>query len=105
MAASTHPAFSSRKWRILLADDHETVRYALMLLINGEEDMEVVGHAADGRAAVEQARRLSPDVVIMDLSLPRSSGLQAIASIRRDCADAKILTLTRHAPDGYLHEV
>jgi two-component system, NarL family, response regulator NreC len=105
MECAAHQEPCCRKWRVLLADDHDTVREGLMLLIIGQPDMEVVSHAADGRAAIEQARRLSPDVVIMDVSMPLVSGLEAIASIRQECPRAKILTLTRHVMDGYLQQM
>ena len=90
------------KLRILLADDHETVREGLKAIVNGQPDMEVIGEAADGRAAVTEARKLQPDVVVMDVSMPRVNGLQATQAMKTSCPDVRILTLTRHADDGYL---
>jgi DNA-binding NarL/FixJ family response regulator len=95
----------TRRLRLVLAEDHELVRAALMLLIDSEPDMEVVGHAGDGYAAVAEAVRLQPDVVVMDISLPRLSGLRAIELLHQRCPELKVLTLTRHAADGYLNQV
>ena len=67
----------SAKLRILLADDHETVREGLKMILNAQPDMEVVATAGDGREAVIEAARISPDVVIMDISMPGCNGLTA----------------------------
>ena len=69
--------------RILLADDHATVRHGLKLLIDGETDMKVVSEADDGGAAVRQALELKPDVVVMDISMPGMNGLAARIRPRR----------------------
>jgi DNA-binding NarL/FixJ family response regulator len=90
------------KLRILLADDHETVREGLKAILNGQPDMEVIGEAADGRAAVLEARKLRPDVVVMDVSMPGVNGLQATQAMKASCPQVRVLTLTRHADDGYL---
>ena len=65
------------KLRILLAEDHETIRDGLKLLINSQSDMEVVGEADNGRAALHIAEQLLPDVVVMDISMQELNGLQA----------------------------
>jgi len=91
--------------RILLADDHVTVRHGLKLLIDGEPDMRVVGEASDGEAALRQAIDLKPDVVILDISMPGMNGLAATRAIRKAQPDAIIVTLTRHADDAYLQEL
>lgn len=93
------------KIRVLLADDHETVREGLRLIIESQADMEVVGEAADGAAAVESARRLRPDVVVMDVSMPKISGLKATEQLKTHCPQVKVLALTRHAEDGYLQQL
>ncbi len=77
MADKTHPL------RILLADDHVTVRQGLKLLIDSEPDMEVVGEAGDGAEAVQKAQALSPDVVVMDISMPGVNGLAPRGCSRR----------------------
>ena len=85
--------------RILIADDHAIVRRGLRTLIASEPGMEVVGEAADGIEAVEQARALRPDVILMDIVMPRQSGLEAIAQIVEDNAQARILVITSFAED------
>jgi len=95
----------TRHLRILLADDHVTVRHGLKLLIDGEADMKVVGEASDGEAALRQAIDLKPDVVILDISMPGMNGLAATRAIRNAQPDAIIVTLTRHADDAYLQEL
>ena len=96
---------SVAKLRIFLAEDHETVREGLKLIINAQEDMEVVGEAADGRAAVELARELLPDIVVMDVSMPHLNGLKATEKLKECCPEVKVLTLTRHMDDGYLQQL
>ena len=94
-----------RKLRILLADDHETVREGLKGILNGEPDMEVVAEAIDGATALEQASAVLPDVVVMDVSMPTLNGLKATEALKRMSPEARIVVLTRHAEDGYLHQL
>ena len=91
------------KLRILLADDHETVREGLKVILNAQADMEVVGEASDGAAALAQTVRDRPDIVIMDVSMPGLNGLKATETLRQSCPAVRVITLTRHADDGYLH--
>jgi DNA-binding NarL/FixJ family response regulator len=93
------------KLRILLADDHATVREGVKLIINAQSDMEVVAEAADGRTAIEEAQALKPDVVVMDVSMPRVNGLKATETITQSCPSVKVLALTRHQDDGYLQQL
>lgn len=83
--------------RVLIADDHGIVREGLRNLIAEEPDMTVVGEAEDGRAAVELAGRLSPDVVVMDVSMPGLNGLEAARSIRKASPAVKVIALSMHA--------
>ena len=85
--------------RILIADDHAIVRRGLRTLIASEPGMKVVGEAADGGEAVERARTLCPDVILMDIVMPRQNGLQAIAQIVGRNPQARILVLTSFAED------
>lgn len=91
--------------RILLADDHVTMRYGLRLLINTQPDMEVVAEASDGAAALDLAAAWKPDVVVMDISMPGVNGLVATRKLRQVCPDTRIVTLTRHSDDAYLQEL
>jgi DNA-binding NarL/FixJ family response regulator len=95
----------ARSLRILLADDHVTVRQGLKMLIESQDDMVVVSEASDGRAAVEQARILRPDVVVMDISMPGMNGLVATRTLKEIQPDAVIVILTRHGDDAYLQEL
>ncbi len=93
------------KLRILLAEDHETIRDGLKLLINSQPDMEVIGAADNGRVAVELAQHLQPDIVVMDVSMPELNGLQATRKLKEKCPQVKVLPLTRHTDDGYLQQL
>jgi NarL family two-component system response regulator LiaR len=85
--------------RILIADDHAVVREGLRGLITSEPGMEVVGEAADGIEATLKVHALQPDVILMDLVMPRKDGLEAIADIKKDYPEARILVLTSFAED------
>jgi NarL family two-component system response regulator LiaR len=85
--------------RVLIADDHAVVREGLRGLITSEPGMEVVGEAADGVEAVEKAGSLQPDVILLDLMMPRKSGLEAIGEIKGENPEARILVLTSFAED------
>ncbi|HKG58453.1 MAG TPA: response regulator transcription factor [Pyrinomonadaceae bacterium] len=93
------------KLRIMLADDHETVREGLKMIVNAQDDMEVVGFAGDGREAVTKAQELLPDVLVMDISMPKLNGLKATEKLNAVCPQVKVLTLSRHADDGYIREL
>lgn len=93
------------KLRVFLADDHAVLREGLKMLVNSQADMECVGEAADGRAAVQFVKEFAPDVAVLDVSMPELNGLQAAKRIKQCCPDAKILTLTRHTDDGYLQQL
>ena len=93
------------KLRILLADDHEAIREGLKTILNAQPDMEVVGEAPDGTAAVAQSLDLKPDVVVMDVSMPGMNGLKATETLHRRCPQLKILTLSRHAEQGYVQQL
>jgi len=86
----------SRVFRILIADDHEMVRQGVRALFEKERQFAVCGEAANGREAIDQVRKLSPDVVILDISMPVMGGLEAAAEIRRLAPQTKILILTMH---------
>jgi NarL family two-component system response regulator LiaR len=85
--------------RILIADDHAVVRHGLRALITTEPDLELVGEASDGVEAVNLHARLNPDVTLMDMAMPRKTGLEAIIDIMRSNPQARILVLTSFAED------
>ena len=92
------------KTRILLADDHALVRRGLRLVLEGEADMEVVGEAGDGAAAIQLALETPADLAILDISMPRMTGLQAVAEIRRRKPELRCLMLSMHENERYLYE-
>ena len=91
--------------RIVLADDHAVVREGLKALINAQSDMRVVGEASDGEAACRVTVAQSPDVLVMDLSMPLLGGAEATARVRRECPGVKVLALTVHEERAYLTQL
>jgi len=87
------------KIRILIADDHAIVREGLRWLITTEPGMELIGEAVDGNDAVRKAHALHPDVILMDLVMPLKGGIEAIAEIKQEFPEARILVLTSFAED------
>lgn len=88
--------------RVLITDDHPIVRKGLRTLIMSEPDIELVGEAADGIEAVLKTRSLKPDVILLDLLMPRLDGLGAIQQIKQENPDARILVVTSFAEDEKL---
>ena len=86
--------------RVLIADDHAIVRMGLASLLGTSKQIEVVGDAFDGEDAVRKTLKLNPDVVIMDLVMPRRNGIAAIEEIRRQCPDVNFLILTTFSSSG-----
>ncbi len=93
------------KIRVLLVDDHAVLRMGLRTLLGQEPDIEVVGEASDGEEAVAEVKRLSPDIVIMDISMPVMDGLEATRRIQQSHPDVKVLVLTIHDNEEYLFQV
>jgi len=90
--------------RVLLVDDHACVRQGLKALIDGQQDIKVIGEAGNGREAIALCNTLRPDVVIMDISMPGLDGLSAAREIKSGNPDARILFLTVHENDAYFFE-
>ena len=90
------------KLRIVLADDHTILREGLRALLSADPNFDIVGEAKDGREAVRCVEKLEPNLLLMDLSMPRMSGIDAISEIKRRYSDTKIIALTVHKTEEYL---
>jgi DNA-binding NarL/FixJ family response regulator len=88
--------------RVLIADDDDLMRAGLVELLSGEPEIEIVGEAATGRQAVERARRLRPDVVLMDVRMPDLDGIQATRELTRAAPDTRVVILTTFEQDDYI---
>jgi two-component system response regulator NreC len=93
------------KTRILIADDHAIVREGLRQLLNEQADMEVVGEAGDGREALDKARDLRPDVILMDIAMPNLSGLEAVHLIKEAVPQTQVVVLSMHKREAFVHRV
>jgi DNA-binding NarL/FixJ family response regulator len=91
--------------RVVLAEDHETVRHGLKLLVNEQTDMEVVGEAGDGKTAIARVRELHPTVAVVDISMPEMNGLAATRDIRHWSPDTAVVALTRYDDEAYVQEL
>ena len=90
---------------MFLADDHSVLRAGLVSLLSAEDDIEVVGQAADGLECVDRAKVLKPDIILMEVNMPSCGGLEALGQLWGDLPDTKILMLTMHDDVGYLRRV
>jgi two-component system response regulator NreC len=91
-----------KKIRVLLADDHGVVRKGLRFLLESERDLEVVGESSDGRQAVQDAETLRPDVIVMDIAMPRLNGIEATSQIVKRSPDSSVIVLSMHSDEEYL---
>lgn len=96
---------SSKKTRILLVDDHTVVRHGFRMILDAQPDMEVVGEASNGREAVTEAGRLTPDVVVMDVTMPELNGIEATRRIGESVPRARVLALSMHKDSVYVREI
>lgn len=92
----------SRKIRVLLADDHTLMRQGLRALLEREADIKVIGEARNGREAIHRVAALRPDVVIMDISMPRLNGFEATQKISTEHPDTKVVALSMHKEDHHV---
>ncbi len=93
-----------RAARVLIADDHDLVREGLRAVLAGEEDLEVVGEARDGQEALEMCRALKPELVLMDVRMPKSDGLEATRAIKEEMPQVSVVMVTMHENPDYLLE-
>ncbi|HEY7914229.1 MAG TPA: response regulator transcription factor [Blastocatellia bacterium] len=93
------------KLRIMLAEDHAVVREGLKALVAAQADMNVIGDVSNGQDAVAQAKELNPDVVVIDISMPKMNGFEATERIKRACPRTKVLALTRHMDTGFIQQL
>ncbi len=95
----------AKKIRVLIVDDHQVVREGLTSVLEGKGDIEVVGLAGDGSEAVEKARELSPDVVLMDISMPKMNGVEATRQIKKEKPEIGVVILTMYADEEYIFDL
>jgi DNA-binding NarL/FixJ family response regulator len=104
-ASARAPAGGTTTVRVVVADDHTMVRESLVSVLEAAGDIQVVGQAADGVAAVEAVARLRPDVAIVDISMPRLNGLEVVRRLTADCPATRTLVLTMHEEEEYVLHV
>jgi two-component system nitrate/nitrite response regulator NarL len=102
---STKVSTSKQKIKILVADDHPVVRKGLQLCLARQDRLRLVGEAADGDEALQKALELSPDVVLMDISMPRKDGLTVTGALRKQAPNIKVLILSVHGNREYLFRI
>jgi two-component system, NarL family, response regulator NreC len=90
--------------RVLIVDDHAVVRAGLRLLLSQQDDLEVVGEAADARQAIFEARALVPDVILLDVVMPGESGIEALPKLKAEAPQAKVLVLSMQDDPRYVRE-
>ena len=93
----------NKKYRLLIVDDHALFRAALRALLSNDANLEVVGEAGNGLDAVHAVGQLSPDLVLMDLTMPGMNGMEAIAAIKQRSPDVRILVMTLHKTEEFIH--
>ena len=94
-----------KKIRILLADDHAVVRQGFRMILAGQPDMEIVGEAGNGRAAVELAEKLLPDVIVMDVPMPELNGIEATRRLQTSTPHSRVLAWSMHKDSVYVGEI
>ena len=96
---------SEKLVRVLIVDDHDIVRAGIRMLLDAQPDMTVVGEASNGNEAVELASSLAPNVVLMDISMPGMTGIEATRAIKATSSQIEIVGLTMHAEDRYFFQL
>lgn len=93
------------KIRVLLAEDHRTVRQGVRMLLDAQTDVEVVGEADNGRDAIRLARELTPEIILMDVSMPELNGLRATERLGAELPHVRVVALTRHTDRAYMQQL
>lgn len=88
--------------RVLLADDHTLIRAGLRMVVDAQPDLSVIGEADDGRDALAKAQALKPDVIVMDIGMPRLNGIEACRQIREMLPDTQVVMLSMHSDEAYV---
>jgi DNA-binding NarL/FixJ family response regulator len=94
-----------KKINVLLADDHTVVRQGLRMLLDGEPDITVVGEADNGLQTVQMARKLRPDIVVLDVAMPHLNGLEVTRRITRELPDTRVLVLSSYSDEEYVQQL
>src|SRR5688572_25553608 len=94
-----------KRIRVLLVDDHNMVRQGLRVLLEAEDDIGVIGEAETGRQAVQMARELQPNVIVMDIAMPNLNGLEATRQIMKEVPNARVLVLSSYSDDEYVSQL
>ena len=103
MASEPRTINSGHSCRIVIVDDHAMMRDGLAAILGKEPDIEIVGTAGCGRSGIEEVKKQKPDVVLVDLSMPRTDGVHAIREIKRKYPDIRAIVLTLHKDDSHIH--
>jgi len=103
METSLHPTMQKRI-RLIVVDDHTLVREGLVALLKDEADLEVVAQTGDGEEAIDLARRHQPDIVLLDITMPKRSGLELASQIANELPDVRVLMLTMHEEEAFFFE-
>lgn len=102
---SVRETVSMKKIKILIADDHSLIRSGIASLLQGYSEFIMVGEAKDGAEAIEVTRKVLPDVVIIDLAMPKMNGIEATRIIREKFPETRVLVLTMHENDEYIYQI
>jgi DNA-binding NarL/FixJ family response regulator len=99
------PIFMAKRIKVMIAEDHDVVREGLKILIGSDPGLQVAGEANNGHSAARLARKLQPDVIVMDLAMPRGSGLEAARHIQRESPNSKVLVLSAYQDEDTVQQV
>lgn len=96
---------TSKRWRVVIADDHALVRQGIRMLIDAQPDMEVVAEANDGEEALNIIREVMPDVVVLDVSMPKLNGAQVMQRMRSNLSSVRVLGVSAYSDDAHVNQL